>query len=134
MARPASEQPTDGELEILKVLWASGPAELGQVCAAVRRQRPVAATTVATMLKIMLNKGLVQRSPGPRAHLWSAKVSRKSAAAGLIRKLVDRVFDGSAQRLVAHLVEAGELSPNDRREIRRLLESRNPGHRPDEKA
>ena len=126
MARPASAQPTDGELEILKVLWLTGPAELGQVCAGLRRQRPVATTTVATMLKVMLAKGLVERTPGTRGSLWSAKVSQKVATSRLLRKLLDRVFDGSAQRLVAHLLEEGRLSPRDRLEIQRLLKTMKP--------
>lgn len=123
MARPASAQPTDGEMEILKVLWAAGPAPLGQVCAELRRYRPVAATTVATMLQVMLGKGLVKRAPGPRGFLWSAKVSQQATASRLLRKLLDHVFDGSAQRLVAHLVDEGKLSPRDCQEIRRLLEA-----------
>src|SRR5438128_5213195 len=117
MARPASAQPTDGEMEILKVLWASGPAPLGQVCAELRRHRPVAATTVATMLQVMLGKGLVKRAPGPRGFLWSAKVSQAATASRLLRKVLDHVFDGSAQRLVAHLLDEGKLSPRDCQEI-----------------
>jgi BlaI family transcriptional regulator, penicillinase repressor len=123
MARPASTQPTDGELEILKVLWPSGPVPLGQVCAALRRRRPVAPTTVATMLQVMRGKGLVKRSRGPRGFLWSAKVSQEAAASRLLGKVLDHVFDGSAQRLVAHLLDEGKLSTRDRQEIRRLLET-----------
>jgi predicted transcriptional regulator len=123
MARTPSPHPTDGELEILQVLWDTGPATLGQICTALRRQRQVATTTVATMLKVMLNKGLVKRTHGPRAALWAAKVSRRATATNLVRRLLDRVFDGSAQWLVAHLLEAGQLSETDRRELRRLLDS-----------
>ena len=122
MARPASTQPTDGELEILKILWSTGPAELGQICAALREQRPVAATTVATMLKVMQTKRLVKRTAGPRSNLWSARLSQKNATTSLLTKLVDRVFDGSAQRLVVHLLEEGSLNQHDREEIRRMLE------------
>src|SRR4051812_1656871 len=62
MARPPSVQPTEGELEILKVLWEAGPSGLRQVCAGLRAHRPVATTTVATMLKVMQEKGLVERA------------------------------------------------------------------------
>jgi BlaI family transcriptional regulator, penicillinase repressor len=124
MARTASAQPTDGELEILKVLWHSGPMPLGQICTALRRQRPVAPTTVATMLQVMLSKGLVVRTPGPRGFLWSAKVSQEAAASSLLHKVLDHVFDGSAQRLVVHLLDEGKLSARDRQEIRRLLETK----------
>ena len=61
MARRASKQPTDGELEILKILWDSGPAGLGQIHDVLHERRGVAITTVATMLKMMLAKELVER-------------------------------------------------------------------------
>ena len=59
MARPASSHPTDGELEILRVLWERGPSSLAEVCAALREEREVATTTVATMLRVMLDKNIV---------------------------------------------------------------------------
>jgi predicted transcriptional regulator len=121
MARPKSTQPTDGELELLKVLWESGPCELGQLCTELRRQRPVATTTVATMLKVMLDKRLIKRARSPRGYLWSARVDRKTTTGKLVAKLLDRVFDGSAQLLVAHLVESHKLSEKDREQIVTLL-------------
>src|SRR5271157_5972749 len=123
MARPASKQPTDGELEILKVLWDTGPAGLGQIHTVLRERRGVAITTVATMLKMMLAKELVEREDGPRGYLWSARVSRKAAVSGLLGKLVQHVFDGSARRLVAHLIQEGDLNDHERAEILDLLKT-----------
>lgn len=123
MARTASKEPTDGELEILAFLWDHGPAELRQICAALQERRKVATTTVATMLGVMLAKGLVHRASGDRGYLWSARLSRDAAARGLVGKLVARLFDGSAQRLVAHLLEAGQLSDAERAEIETLLKA-----------
>ena len=123
MARPPSTQPTDGELEILKILWEAGPAGLGQVHDVLRKRRGVAVTTVATMLKMMLAKDLVQREDGPRGYLWTARVSRQAAVSGLIGKLVQHVFDGSARRLVAHLIEEGDLDDREREEILELLKT-----------
>lgn len=127
MARPPSTQPTDAELEILKVLWEIGPAGLGQVHAAIQDRRPVALTTIATTLKTMLAKGLVARDDGPRGYLWTATASRAATATGLLGKVVQHVFDGSARRLVAHLIEEGTLSDRDRDAIRALLEARPEG-------
>jgi BlaI family transcriptional regulator, penicillinase repressor len=123
MARRRSSQPTDGEMEILKVLWAIGPAELGQIRAQLHKQRPVATTTIATMLKVMLGKKLVKRSDGKRGYVWSARASRTRTASELVRKVLDHVFEGSAGRLVAHLLEETELDRRDRDEIRKLLEA-----------
>jgi BlaI family transcriptional regulator, penicillinase repressor len=121
MSRPASSEPTAGELEILQVLWDAGPLSLSQLCERIRARRPVATTTVATMLKIMLQKGLVTRSRVPRGSLWSAKISRKSTTTRMLSRFVDRLFDGSAQTLVAHLIDQGRLTAAERREILELV-------------
>ncbi len=122
MARPTRSQPTDGELEILRVLWDQGPSVLKAICDALRKVRPVATTTVATMLKLMQEKGLVDRSEAARASVYSARVSREAASTSLVRRLMDLVFDGSARRLVTHMLETETLSARDRDEIRRLLD------------
>lgn len=123
MPRPPADRPTDAELDILTILWDYGPAELGAIHAALNQHRKVALTTVATMLTLMLGKRLVTRRKGKRNYLWSARVSRDAAAQGMVRRLLDRVFDGSAHQLVAHLLEHEQLSDTDRREISALLAS-----------
>jgi predicted transcriptional regulator len=122
MARPASQHPTDGELEILRVLWERDSATLGEICESLRRERQVATTTVATMLSVMIDKGLVRRKKAARGHQWSAAVTHDSAAKSLVGKLVDGVFDGSASRLVSHLVEGGKLSQDELAELRQLID------------
>jgi len=122
MARPANDHPTDGELEILRVLWERDAATLGEICTALRRERQVATTTVATMLGVMLDKGLVGRKKGRRGNVWSAVVTHAAAAKGMVGKLVDGVFDGSASRLVTHLVEGGKLSESELTELRELID------------
>lgn len=121
MARPKSTQPTDGELELLKLLWDAGPSELGRICTDIRRQRPVATTTVATMLSVMLGKELVKRARSASGYLWSAKVGREATNRRLVDKLLERAFDGSAQLLVAHLVDSQKLSDADRKQVLALL-------------
>jgi BlaI family penicillinase repressor len=123
MPRPATPHPTDGELEILRVLWEHGAATLGTICEALRRERDVATTTVATMLRVMLDKGLVRRKQAPRGQQWSAAVTQAAAAKSMVGKLVDGIFDGSAGRLAAHLVEAGRLSDAELAELRKLIDS-----------
>ena len=73
------------------------------------------------MLKVMLAKDLVRRDDLSRPYRWSARATRARTVHGLVRTLVDGVFEGSAQRLVAHLIEDGSMSPADREELRRLL-------------
>ena len=122
MPRPANAHPTDGELEILRVLWAAGPSALSAVCEQLRRERDVAATTVATMLRVMAGKGLVRRTGSGRGAVWAAVVSQHKTERGMVRKLVDRVFDGAADRLAAHLVEGGQLDAAQLKELRTLID------------
>jgi predicted transcriptional regulator len=123
MPRPPSQHPTDGELEILRALWERGPSSLSELCEALRRERDVATTTVATMLRVMFGKGLVRRKRATRGHQWSAAVTQTAAAQSMLGKLVDGVFDGSASRLVTHLVEDGQLSTKELAELRDLINS-----------
>ena len=122
MARPSNPHPTDGELEILRVLWTAGPSALSSVCEQLRTEREVATTTVATMLKVMLDKSLVKRDGAGRGAVWSAAVTQKSAARGMVRKLVAGVFEGSAHRLATHLVEGGQLTGKQLVELRKLID------------
>lgn len=124
MARSASGQPTDGELEILSVLWSAGPISLSALCEQMRLEREVAATTVATMLRVMSDKGLVKRTGSGRGATWSAAVSQQKTERGMVRRMVERVFDGSADRLVAHLVEGGDLSEKQLAELRTMIDER----------
>ena len=124
MPRPATQHPTDRELEILDLLWKQGPMGLGELRDALAADREVAATTVATLLRIMHGKRLVRRRQTKAGYRWSACVTPKDAASGIIGKLVDRIFDGSAGRLAAHLVENGGLSPSELADLRRLIEQR----------
>jgi BlaI family transcriptional regulator, penicillinase repressor len=119
--RPANALPTDGELEILHVLWSGGPSSLSALCEAIRANRDVAATTVATMLRVMSDKGLVKRTGSGRGATWSSTISQQKTERGMVRKLVDRVFDGAADRVVTHLVEGGQLTDTQLGELRKLL-------------
>ena len=124
MARPASIHPTDGELEILRVLWAGGPTALSTLCETLRQQREVATTTIATMLRVMSEKGLVKRLGSGRGAQWTAAITQKKTAKKMVGKLVDHVFDGSADLLAAHLIEGGQLSTKQLGELRDLIDQR----------
>ena len=124
MPRPGSKHPTEGELTILKVLWDHGPTRLSAICESLSVKRKTAPSTVATMLKIMKNKGLVKRVASSRRVVWQAELSQEKAGGGMLQSLMNRLFDGSASKVVMHLLEGGDLSQTDQEEIRRLLESR----------
>jgi predicted transcriptional regulator len=70
----------------------------------------------------MSDKGLVKRTGSGRGATWSAVVTQQRTEAGMVRTLVDRLFDGAADRLAAHLVEGGQLTPAQLAELRALID------------
>ena len=121
MARSGSKHPTDGELAILKVLWEQGPSRLRALCESLGEERRTAPSTVATMLKIMKDKGLVERVSSGSGVVWRAKLTQEAAGSGMLQRLMNQLFEGSAQKVVLHLLEEGKLSRKDREEITKML-------------
>ena len=121
MARPPSTHPTDGELEILQVLWQTGPCSIGQISKTLRQRRPSPRLPWRPCSRSCWKRNSSSERQGKQSYLWSAKTTQQSAASGMVRKLVNLVFDGSAQRLVAHLVESGQLTDEEREAVRRMM-------------
>jgi BlaI family penicillinase repressor len=119
MARRATNRPTDGELEILKVLWERGPSTVREVRGALPRR--VAHTTVLTLLQIMEDKGLVERDASQRAHIYRARQTRPGVARRLAKDLLDRMFEGSAPELVLYALQGRKATPDELDEIRRIV-------------
>jgi predicted transcriptional regulator len=84
----------------------------------------LANTTIATTLKVMSEKKLVRRTKDKGNVVWKAAVTREKASSGSVDRLLDRLFDGSASKLVAHLLSGGQISSGDKEEIERLLRER----------
>lgn len=117
-----SRQLTPLELEIMKVLWAGGPATVQAVQQALPGGPRLAYTTVQTMLTVLFRKGKVKRSLRGRAFEYTPAVSREKAAGGAIRDMIDRLFGGSAESLVMSLVESQRLSPEKLARLTKLIE------------
>lgn len=122
MARPATGRPTDLELEILKVLWRNGPSTVRAVMEIMCRRRPIGYTTVLKMLQIMTDKGLVVCDKEQRTHVYRPRHQQKTIIGRLTQDLVERVFEGSAQKLLVHALEHKRVKPEELKEIRRLLD------------
>jgi predicted transcriptional regulator len=115
-------RPTGAELEILRVLWRSGPLTVRQVQEALRRDPPIGYTTTLKTLQVMAEKGLVDRDESRRSHVYRARVDESQSQRRLVGDLMDRAFGGSAQRLVMQALEARPASAEELAEIRRLLD------------
>jgi predicted transcriptional regulator len=113
--------PTEGELEILQVLWSRGRSTVREVLEDLRQDRQVGYTTVLKLLQIMHVKGLVERDGSQRAHVYRAAVSKERTQKGFLADLVQRVFEGSPSQLVLHALGNQRPSRAELREIRALL-------------
>ena len=120
MPRPKAEQLTPLELEIMHVLWEEGPANVQTV--QQKLKRPLAYTTVQTMLNILHRKAKVKRTLKDRAYFYKPVVSRTHVARQHIGDIIDRLFGGSAESLVMSLVETNHLTAKKLARLQRLLE------------
>lgn len=132
MARPGSEHPTELELEILKVLWNDSPLPVREVRARLEADadRPLAHSSVITMLNIMHRKGFLRRRKEGKAFLFSPRVKKENVAGGIIGDLLSRVFEGSPSALVLNLLETADLDSHELAELRKLISRKAKEHKP----
>ena len=124
MARPRQEQPTPGELEILKILWdRDGPASVRDVLGLVNQdaEPPRAYTSVMSLLNVMTDKGLLRRAPHGRAFFYEPASPRDETLGSMLAETLKRVYNGSASLLVAHLLDQSHPSHDELDQIRSLL-------------
>ena len=120
MPRRKSERLTPLELEILQVLWETGPANVQTVQRELKRE--LAYTTVQTMLSVLHRKNKVKRTLKDKAHFYRAAVSRSQVTGHAVGDLIDRLFGGSAEGLVMSLLEARHLTPEKLARLNKLVE------------
>ena len=123
MARIRSEQPTGLELEILKVLWEESPLLVRDVRERLedRTGRPLAHSTVITMLNIMHRKGFLRRRKQGKSFVFWPRDKKQRVAGRMVGDLVERAFDGSASAMVLSLLETADLDGDELAEIRNLI-------------
>ena len=110
------------QLQILRHLWARGEATVTEVQAGLRAEsRPLAPTTVATMLKKMEHKGVVAHSLDGRRFVYRATLSEDSVRRSLVDELMESLFDGAPTALVSHLLAQHQMSAAELSELRSLV-------------
>src|ERR1700761_4851754 len=114
-------RPTEGELQLLGILWERGPSTVRELFEEVNAQRPVVYTGVLKLLQIMTEKGLVERDESERAHVYRAAVAKEETQQRFMRELSDRFFAGSAAQLALRALEMEAATEEELDEIRKLL-------------
>ena len=119
MPRPESDHPTELELEILKVLWKESPLPVREVRARLKADadRPLAHSSVITMLNIMHRKGFLRRRKDGKAFLFSPKVGKDRVTGKMMGDWLSRVFNGSPPAMVLNLIETADLDADELAEL-----------------
>ncbi|WP_410220082.1 BlaI/MecI/CopY family transcriptional regulator [Pedobacter sp.] len=92
-------KPTEGEMEILQVLWAKGKCTVREVHEALDK-KDAGYTTTLKLMQIMHDKGMVDRDTSSKTHIYNALISEETTQQQLVNKMINNVFNGSAARLV----------------------------------
>jgi len=119
--RPRKSTLTDQELEIMKIVWQRKQASVRDVYEALLEHRKIAYTSVMTMMKILEQKEYLKKTQEDRAYIYRPTRPQKQVIKGMVREFVNRVFNGSAEPLLLHLVEDRHLSKSDLEEISRMI-------------
>jgi BlaI family transcriptional regulator, penicillinase repressor len=119
---PKPPKPTDAELAILRVLWEQGPSTVRKVWEQLNPKQETGYTNVLKMMQIMCEKGLVTRDETDRSHIYRAARSQEQTQRQVIGHLLERLFSGSAPKLVMQALATKRATPAELTEIRRLLD------------
>jgi len=115
---------TPQELAIMKVVWRKDETTVRDVYEALQATRPVAYTTVMTMMRILQEKGYLTKATNDRAHVYRPAKPSQQVIGGMVRDFLDRVFDGASDALLVHLARDNKLTAKQRRIVRQLLDEK----------
>jgi len=110
----------------MKVVWRRDEATVRDVYEALRETRPVAYTTVMTMMRILQEKGYLTKVAEEKAHVYRPAKPRQEVLGGMVREFLDRVFDGASDPLLLHLARDNKLTAKQKRVVKQLLEDKEP--------
>ena len=117
-----SERPTESEVEILSVLWTSGPSTVREVHDQLKKSRSIGYTTVLKLMQIMFEKNLLLRDDSQRSHVYRPRQKAEKTQKTLVKHMLSRVFSGSVENLVVQALSAKKATPEELAQIRRMLD------------
>lgn len=124
MPRPQSRNPTELELEILKILWREQPLSGREIRDELAPVRDVTYTSVMTILGIMEDKSYVRRKKNGARFEYSARVTQESTSHRMLNDLVERLFEGSSVTAMVNLLETSDVDPAELKQLRKLIQQR----------
>jgi len=127
MRRKESLKLAELELELMKVIWDKGKATVQEVKDALKSKRPLAYTTILTMLSILERKKFLKHKKAGRAYVYYPAVSEKETRSSLVRDLINRVFRGSPELLLVSILEEEKVSPDELKRLREMVKKKRKG-------
>ncbi|MBI4551412.1 MAG: BlaI/MecI/CopY family transcriptional regulator [Candidatus Latescibacteria bacterium] len=115
---------TDLELEIMNIVWKQGSTTVRQIVDELHAKRPLAYTTIQTVLTILTQKGFVEYTPQGRAYVYRPAVGPDGVRRETVAAVVNKWFEGSTRSLILHLIESDALTAGEAAELRRLLDQK----------
>ena len=129
MKKSKPPKPTDAELAILRVVWQRGPSTVRGVWELLNPKQGTGYTTVLKTMQIMCEKGLLARDETDRSHVYRAARTEGQTQRQVVGHLLERLFSGSAPKLVMQALAAKKATPAELAEIRKLLDDMEGGSR-----
>ena len=127
MARPPAKELTERELELMHVFWNRGETTVAEVRDALAESGlDRAYTTVATLVRILADKGYLEQTCEDRPFRFRPARSYEDVSRKLLGEVLDRVFRGSREQLLVRLVEQKKLTPKERATLREILKDNSP--------
>jgi predicted transcriptional regulator len=127
MVRPPAKELTERELEVMHVFWVAGEstaAEIRDRLAAAGRN--LAYTTVATLVRILAEKGFLEQTNAERPFLYRPLRSFEDVSRSILGDLVERVFRGSREQLLVRLLDGRRLTAKERAVLEAILQEKKP--------
>jgi BlaI family transcriptional regulator, penicillinase repressor len=120
--KKSSPKPTEAELEILQILWDSGPTTVRFVNDQLNLKKEVGYTTTLKIMQIMTEKNLLARDEENKSHIYSAVYKKDETQKVLLDKFLESTFGGSASKLVLQALGNRKTSKKEIEEIRKFLD------------
>ncbi|MDN5215715.1 BlaI/MecI/CopY family transcriptional regulator [Fulvivirgaceae bacterium BMA12] len=121
------DKPSEGELEILQVLWEREPVTVKDIHAEIASKKNVGYTTTLKQIQRMFDKGLVSRKKDGKSHLYTSNIKLHETQNTLFDKLLNTAFKGSAMNLAMHALGKSKATPEEIKQLRELLDKMEKG-------
>lgn len=115
-------KPTDGELEILNILWKKGPCTVREIHEEVEKTKEAGYTTTLKLMQIMLDKMMLTRDASSKTHIYTAAISQEQTQGQIVQRMIDTVFDGSAMQLVMQALGNTRTTKDELEQIKQYLD------------